>query len=292
MLKQLQIAELFASEAILLTNAREKAKIIHKSSDIKAAGNEVEIAVREYLARMLPPRYYVTHGHLIDVFGSVSPQLDVIVADNFGLPSLLTTEDGTEYVPVTSVLAIGEVKSTYYSSQKPYKSFHEKLVKISQLHRPLVENTAFGGIQRSTTVRDIFLGLSNKYLNNLYSFFISVDSGDFGFDNVRHILRSADVDRLPSVAIFLNKGVIAYGNRQQLGSFHKYPNERDTSEYGWCYVETKAPEKGSIEGVNLSFLYGQLISHLSASYLERPNVYDYIGKQLVFSKSSMRWAEK
>ena len=88
------------------------------SQTSEAAGNEVEVSVRDYLRRMLPPRYYVTHGHLIDTTHRVSPQLDVIIADNFSLPSLLTTRDGTEYVPATSVLAIGEVKSTYYHSKR------------------------------------------------------------------------------------------------------------------------------------------------------------------------------
>lgn len=291
MVKQLKLAELFASDASLLVKAREKAKIIHKSADIRAAGNEVEIAVRDYLKRMLPPRYYVTHGHLIDAFGLVSPQLDVIIADNFGLPSLYTTQDGTEYIPVTSVLAVGEVKSTYYSSKTYYEGFHDKLAEISELHRPLVENTIFQGLQDSSNLRDVFLGLSNKYLNNLYSFLICVDSGDFDYKKIKPLLASTDVDHLPNVAVFLNKGIIAYGNRQKLGSFHKYPNEVGSSDYGWCYMDTIAPEEGSIEGVNLSYLYGQLISHLSGSYLERPNVYEYIGNQLIFSKSSLNWAD-
>ena len=100
MANTLNLAAIFKSDAEDLRRSREKAIRIH-GTNIRAAGNEVEQAVRKYLKRMLPPRYYVTSGHLIDQEERVSPQLDVIVADNFNMPSLLTTKDGTEYVPIT-----------------------------------------------------------------------------------------------------------------------------------------------------------------------------------------------
>ncbi len=254
MASHLNLDKIFASDAKVLVDAREKARTVHKS-DIRAAGNEVEVPVRDYLRRMLPPRYYVTHGHLIDTGQRVSPQLDVIIADNFSLPSLLTTRDGTEYVPATSVLAVGEVKSTYSHSRKDYECFHKKLVTISQMHRPLVENTVHQGISGSSSIRDTVLGSSNKYLNNLYSFLFSVDGGDFGFGKVRNLLALTDINQLPNSAIFLNMGIVAYANRSRLGGLHKYPNEVSSNDYGWCFLETVGPEEGSVEGANLSFLY-------------------------------------
>ena len=147
MANTLNIAAIFKSDAEELLRSREEAIRIH-GTNIRAAGNEVEQAVRNYFKRMLPPRYYVTSGHLIDQEGRVSPQLDVIVADNFNMPSLLTTKDGTEYVPITSVFAIGEVKSTYHHSKSYYDSFHNVLSLInSDLTRPLVENTAQEGVK-------------------------------------------------------------------------------------------------------------------------------------------------
>ena len=289
MVTQLNLAKTFAYEANVLIEAREKARMVHKS-DIRAAGNEVEVPVRTFLRRMLPPRYYVTHGHLIDAEHRASPQLDVIVADNFSLPSLITTEDGTCYVPATSVLAVGEVKSTFYRAQKYYEGFHGKLVAISQMHRPLVENSIYEGITGSSTIRDTILGSGNKYLNNLYSFFLCVDGGDFDFDKVRTLLASADVNQLPNVAIFLNKGIVAYANRRELGDVHKYPNEIHDGDYDWCFMEMMAPEDGSVEGANLSFLYGQLISHLAGSHLEPPNFYEYMRNTWISRKSTLLWA--
>ena len=132
MAKTLDLAAIFKSDAEELLRSREEAIRIH-GTNIRAAGNEVEQAVRDYLKRMLPPRYYVTSGHLIDQEGRVSPQLDVIVADNFNMPSLLTTKDGTEICAnhICGVFAIGEVKSTYYHSERYYDKFHRVLRQIN-----------------------------------------------------------------------------------------------------------------------------------------------------------------
>ena len=81
----LDLGAIFRQDAEALRAARETAMQIH-STDIRAAGNQVEAAVREYLRRMLEPRYHVTSGHLIDPESRVSPQIDIIIADNFGPP--------------------------------------------------------------------------------------------------------------------------------------------------------------------------------------------------------------
>ena len=287
----LNLAEIFKLDADDLKKAREKAIRIH-GTDIKAAGNEVEQAVRDYLKRMLPPRYYVTHGHLIDPEHRVSPQLDVIIADNFSLPSLLTTKDETEYIPIASVLAIGEIKSTYYSKHNTYREFHEKLKIIaSEFSRPLVENTAYGGIRKNTTIRDMTLGNRNRYLNHLYSFLLCVDGGNFDLGKVSNLLTSVEPELLPSTAVFLDKGIVVYGDPNKEGAFHKYPLEVKDLGYEWCFMRGAEDKEGSLEGTHLAALYGHLISHLFNSHLEPPNVYSYTAKMSVFRRSSLTWAK-
>ncbi len=100
--KKLDIPGIFRSDADDILKARQDAIRVHKS-DIRAAGNEVELSVRNYFKRMLSPKYYVTSEHLIDVNGEVSPQLDLIISDNSNIPSLTTTKDGTEYIPIDSI---------------------------------------------------------------------------------------------------------------------------------------------------------------------------------------------
>ena len=86
-MKALDIPGIFKADAETILKYRENARRIH-GTNIRAAGNDVEICVRDYFSRMLPPRYYVSQGHLIDRVGNVSSQLDIIISDNFNLPSL------------------------------------------------------------------------------------------------------------------------------------------------------------------------------------------------------------
>ena len=292
MAPNLNIADIFRRDAGRLRLAREDAFLVHPT-DIRAAGNQVEAAVRGYLRRMLPPRYYVTHGHLIDSESRVSPQIDIIIADNMGLPSLFTTNDGTEYVPVTSVYAIGEVKSTYYQSKKYYGKMRDDLREIAKLNRPLIENTAYGGIIKGNTRIDhSLLPTTIKHLNNFYSFLFCVDAGDFDFEAIKPILTSEHPEYLPNAAVFLNSGCVAYAKPDDRGgvTFNKYPNEVSPEDYDWCFMEGYPEDGGSPESSHLAFLYGSLIEHLSKSYLEPPNVYEYMASMSGARRSKLLWA--
>ena len=293
MAKQLNLPRMFASDADHLRRARDKALDLHPTN-IKAAGNEIEEEVRAYLRRMLPSRYYITNGHLIDSNHRISPQLDIIISDNFNLPSLVTTKDGTEYVPITSVLAIGEVKSTYYRSKSYYQGFHETISVVNNdLLRPLIKNSTYSGLTKDLTMRDMIFSSPNKYLNNLYYFLLCIDDGDFDFDKIRQLLNSTDPELLPNLAVFLDKGIIGYAKTDQNEAFQfcKYPNQVNKSEYDWFFAEGYNSDEGSPEGSHLALLYGQLINHLSTSRLEPPNVYPYTSTMTAFRKSTLEWAK-
>lgn len=282
---------MFAIDAQKLIEAREKAITVHPTN-IRAAGEQIEKTVRDYLRRMLPPRYYVTHGHLIDHNHLVSPQIDVIIADNFAMPSLVTTENGTEYIPVTSVLAIGELKSTYYHSKNYFEDFHKTLVEISQMDRPLIENTTYQGINDSTLIVDLVLGSTSKYLNNLFSFMLCVDGGDFEFSKIKDLFTLAEVDKLPNMSILLNKGVISYCSRQNSENYYTYPNEVEDNSCNWCFSRLLGSEKGSVEGAHLSFLYSSLLNHLSLSHLRHEDAQKYFSSEWGRQLSSTEWADK
>ncbi len=242
---------------------------------------------------MLEPRYHVTSGHLIDSESRVSPQIDIIIADNFGLSSLLTTQDGTEYIPITSVLAIGEVKSTYYKSKGYYAKVRDDLKIISGMTRPLTENTAYGGITGDTLLTHSVLPSNNMYLNSLYSFLLCIDGGDFDFADIKDFLTSENPQHLPGTAVFLNKGVVAYGVKDDQGtlSFSKYPGEVESKDYDWCYFEGRVTEGGSLEGCHLALLYGAIVEHLSNCHLTPPSAYPYTAKLRSASSSSLAWAK-
>ena len=284
--KPLDLARVIQQDAASLKAAREKAMTVHPS-DIRAAGNEVEDAVRDYFRRVLPQPFYVTSGHLIDSNHQVSSQIDLIIADASNLPSLYTTSDGTEYIPITSVYAIGEVKSTYYKSKRHFEQMKKALATILAMDRPLVKNTAFEGVRGDTTIRDIVLGSSNRFLNHLFSFLLCVDAGDFAFEDVTPHLKSADPSLVPNVTVLLDKGIMMRSKLNADGSsaFHRYPSEAPSPEYDWVFAENLK------EGSSLAALYAMLIAHLTNSHLEPANAYSYTDNLLTFRRSTLRWAK-
>ena len=293
MAKPLDLAGVLARDAALLKLARESASLIHPS-DIKAAGNEVERAVRNYFRQVLPQRYYVTSGYLIDSKHRLSPQIDVIIADGSNLPSLYTAQDGTEYVPITSVYAIGEIKSTYYNSKAYIQKMTETLATIATMQRPLVKNTAYRAkLGDDTTFRDMMLGSGNRFLNQLFSFLFCVDAGKFKFDNVIDHLNATCLSSVPSVTVLMDKGVLLRAKRRRDGrgiAWCRYPNEAPSPEYDWVFAESIAPDGGSKEGSSLAVLYGMLIEHLRNSHLDAASAYAYTGSLMNFRRSTLRWA--
>lgn len=289
--RSLDFVRVFSNDARLLVQAREKAIQIH-AHNIRSAGDEVEVSVREYLKRMLPPRYHVTSGHLIDHNGRTSPHFDVVISDHFNMPSLLTTQDGTEYIPASSALVIGEVKSTYYNGKNYFQKFSDDLKVVhSTLERPLIKNTSHGGISTDTLLSDVFTASPKKYHNELFTFFLCIDAGDLQFKKIAPILKSSRIEHLPSMAVFLNAGLVCLSNRdgKEMAGRIIYPSEVGPGQSDWCFVPMVKPQGGSIEGATLSVLYGDLIQHLYTSQIGSPNAYKYTKSIFVGLKTTLTW---
>ena len=290
-MKTLDIPAIFKSDADDVIKCREYAIRIH-GTNIRAAGNDVEMCVRDYLRRMLPPRYYVAQGHLIDAFGNTSSQLDVILSDNFNLPSLQTTKDGTEYIPIDSVYSVGEIKSTYYKSKKPIEEFSKVIKDIREnLHHIDILNTAYEGVKDDTLFRDMVLAKENRILNRIFFFAIFVDGGDFKFKDVASFYSSNNIRYLPNVVVILNKGLILRASfLDETFSFNRYPEEPEREQEDWYYCPFPGVESGSLEGDHLGFLYYALVEHLANSYLEPPSLKHYLLKLMIGRKSLLKKA--
>ncbi len=295
-MKELNIASIFKDDADELIQARIKSIKIHNTSDIRAAGNEVENSVRDYFIRILPKKYYITHGHIIDNNGIISPEIDIIISDNDSLPSLMKTKDGTEYIPIDSVYAIGEIKSTYYKNKHYIQDYSEKIKIINNdLYHELNENTAYNGVFNSnTSMRDIILEKGNRYLNNIYKFIIFIDKNDFDFHDISQYYNETKKNDLPNLLVILNFGIISFGtiNNEKV-LLHRYPEEihEENSHWYFCPFVTNSDE-GSIEGNILGYLYYTLLLHLTNSYLEPPSLHKYVSKMFIIKKSMMLKEEK
>ena len=70
-----------------------------------------EDKLKEYLKKLLPQKYNITSGCIVDANEKQSKQQDFIIYDNFNSPSFIASEK-EQVVPIESVYATVEVKST------------------------------------------------------------------------------------------------------------------------------------------------------------------------------------
>jgi hypothetical protein len=202
----------------------------------------------------------------------------------------MTTQDGTEYVPIESVYAIGEIKSTYYRSKNYIEGFSDTICHIlTQMEKELIPNTACGGINEETTLRDILLARANPVLNQLFAFMLFIDSNDFRINDVTSIFNNREKKYLPNATVFLDKGVIhcAHVADDRINA-NRYPEWSKHEHEGWCFCPYYGGESGSLEGNHLGFLYYWIIEHLNSSFIEPPPLWKYTSSMMVSRKSMIQ----
>jgi len=105
------------SEIILSENEAsiKKHLLASRINNIRASGGYTEQRFRSLLSSLLPQRFGVTTGHIINSEKKVSPQCDIIIVDKMVVHTLLPFDSKDiffDIVPVESVVGIFEVKST------------------------------------------------------------------------------------------------------------------------------------------------------------------------------------
>lgn len=296
-LPELDLASIIESEVRNLREAVVKARRMHATKDIKAAGNEIEDTIREYISSRIPSNYNVGHGHIVDENLKVSPQIDIIITEGGKTPFLLRSSDGTLYCPYESVYCIGEVKTSYRRSEKQIHSFSDSLRKIKQglirkSGKSLVE------IYESAMDSDSREGPAQmqdaeppRHLptNPLLSFMLFLDEGDFRIDDLRELYSSTEPRYLPDVVCFLEKGYVAFtglGKHAETGGILQLSKHPDFipsmyhNEINWVYWSS-APEGGY-----LSQLILDIYRHLQSCDLLESNLQVYLKKLLFDMKGT------
>jgi len=258
------LTAVYRAEAERIAEAHRKAASIHATGDIRAAGNEVEQAVRDVIAGRLPSRYRTTHGHVLDYQARVSPQLDVIIAEDLVSKSLFEAADGTEYVPYEAVYAVGEIKSTYYCSKKPIQAFSKSI------HALRSEMTRQMGVQHP-----------------LLTFMVFTKANDFSVAALEALYRETPLCDLPNFVCLLDLGVITYtkflpnGHGQPTPvSYHLASSSDAPVDEKDKWALNKWGDESVRSGTILMFLHLSLIQHLQQCGTAVPNLYPYLALAL------------
>jgi len=291
---KLSLEAVLQSDAEEIASAREKGRLMHRTKDIRASGDEVEDTVRKVLRRKFSQAYYVGHGHIVDSRWLTSPQLDVIVADNNSTPILFKGATGTEYFPYESVYAVGEVKTSYAKRETPIHLFAEKVEKIrSTLERERVHSLQSGGLILSPSELKDIEGSSNP----LFTFILFVEAADFSINDVRDLYSAKKAQELPNVVCFLDKGVILFkkegswstGEGWSFYSIHPGFSDEINLTYqsrqsgNWYFNQFGTDENRF--GANFGFLYSLLSSFVGRCILQAPNIAAYTEQIFAIAES-------
>jgi hypothetical protein len=271
--RKLSIDSFFNFEADHIEIAHKQVKLIHNTGDISAAGDQFEIAIRDFFKIKLPEKYYISNGHIIDINLNTTPQLDLIIADNFRTPILYKTLNNTEYLTFESVYSYAEIKSSW--EKKHLEDFIITRTRIDtflsrQTISPKYIDTGGKGIELDTpTTR-------NPYKNPILSFMFVGNSANFSFEHITTQFKETDWKFLPNIICLFDKGIIVNINKLELDrnvfKINLYPEFVNTKREDNEWVLLTYDQKRSTLGT----LYYIILEHLNTCVLGYPNMLDYM----------------
>jgi hypothetical protein len=119
-----------------------------------AKGDGSELQWKDMLEQILPSRYQVSKGFVVDSDGKRSEQIDVIIHDRVFSP-LLWENGGHMYVPAESVYAVFEVKQEHSLAHIKYAG-----KKAASVRRRFRTEAEFGWIGGTAKKKELFTPLA------------------------------------------------------------------------------------------------------------------------------------
>lgn len=252
--------------------------------DIRAGGNEVEIAVRSFFKKKLKHKYHVTNGHIIDANLRVSPQLDIIIADDIKTPVLDTLADQTDLVFYESVYAYGEVKKSFYSKDL-LNMFSNNMQRIKkQLKREDVPANTIECSIDNIQVKNNMTTADKR--NILFSFMFFARHEGVDLKQLGEELNQTPNEYLPNMLVFMDYAVIVNIKRDLWESKNElninlYPELADNGDNMWVAIPWH--EKSKV----LGFAYLLLVEHLNCSIVSKPEIRNYSSKMFPIDRYSI-----
>jgi len=244
------------------------------AKDIRAAGDEVELTVRDFFISKLFPKYHICDGHIVDRNLKISPQFDIVICENSKNPVLFDLADKSQFIYYEPVLAFAEVKRSFYSPDLVEKfSINLERFKAEMIREPISANH----IQTGNTGIEVEEPLTSLPLRNpILSFMIFVDGSKLNSDKIGKYLNDRDNSCLPNYIVFLDIGIIVNVCKDSLDKgeikINLYP-EYEASENIWVLLDLDD------ENNTLIYQYLLLIEHLNSTVVGIPEIRNYT-KQL------------
>lgn len=244
---------------MFIYNLQEKAKSLQSeydnlSSRIEHSGLKGTIredVLKKYLKELLPKKYEVTSGCIVDCSEKQSKQQDFIIFDNFNSPSFVESEK-EQIVPIESVYATVEIKSNL-----TIEELKKAIINIDSVHE--LEKT-------KSTVPQLFSSPTRAPLSMIFSY-----TSDTSLENIAKNLdelnENIEYKNRVSIICILDKGLIFGVDKNGFTNILLSPNENT--------IYTTHEDK--IEN-NLYLYYLLMISGLNSIWLPPVNLMAYAEK--------------
>lgn len=267
----LELLKLYQTYADQLNISASLSSILHKARDIKASGNEIEIAVRSILSQLLPLKYKISNGHIIDQLLTVSKQYDLIISEHIDHNPIAHFNDTTELFFYESIYLTGEIKATWNAKNLSdcMKSIEDLKTRLSR--RGINNKTLISGNQE---VQLDFPLTSNPIRNPLFNFVFAIKE-DVDFNKLKDTYKIDDTLKYqPNITVILNRGIFILVNKHELTqgklSVQLYPEYvTDYSSVAWKFIDCNQG------GRNLAYLLFCISQHLNNVILEKPPYLKY-----------------
>lgn len=267
----------------IMMASRLASAIQRDEKDIRASGDEVEMAVRAFFKHKLAPKYHVSSGHVVDKEFNVSQQLDIVISDALKNPVFDSHADSSELLYYDSLYAYGEVKKTYYEKEI-LSHFSENVKRFkANMKREAVDSNVLECANDMLMVKQPLVDRDKR--NLLFTFLFIVNSKGIDFDKIKEELNNTDNAFLPNMVIILDVGILV-NVKQSTVEAGKHPVINLYPELATEDQEWKLLTFDDSTGV-LTYSYLLLQEHLRNTVVKAPDFMDYTDYIFSTYKSSI-----
>ncbi len=211
-------------------------------------GTTREDLLKDVIRQLLPEKFRVGNGTIVDVHKTQSKQQDLFIFDAFNSPVFLKMESAS-VVPVESVYATVEVKSTL--TKETLRQSIENIISVKKLQHSELQNSPLLFSRHNVIMGCIFAYTSDSTIETVAH-------------NVDKICAEIPKNQQPNVICVFNKGLIVNVLKNKPGQLEIDPSDKTM----WGLVKND-------QETNLYLFYLILQQHLSMAQNLPPDLMKY-----------------
>ena len=239
---------LYNIEALANKIATEYATTTEKLEHMGLRGTARESLLKEVISQLIPEKYRIGSGTIVDVHETQSKQQDLFIFDAFNSPVFLKMESNS-VVPVESVYATVEVKSTL--TRDTLRQSIENIRSVKTLEHNELQNSPIVFSRHNLIMGCIFSYTSDSSIETVAR-------------NVDEICADIPKNQQPNIVCIFDKGIIVNVLKSRAGQIEIDPSENTM----WGIIKND-------QETNLYLFYLLLQQHLSLAQNFPPDLMKY-----------------